>query len=116
METKQYSLCEEVLRRLHGAGVLQDLVVTGSWCVLFYRAYFDRKAFTPTIRTRDIDFAVPVPPRFDKKVDVADLLDGLGFVHRPGTVLLDENLTLNKTKSYDIMYMHRVHNRDAVFA
>ena len=43
-------------------------------------------------------------------------LDGLGFVHRPGTVLLDENLTLNKTKSYDIMYMHRVHNRDAVFA
>ncbi len=80
METKQYSLCEEVLRRLHNAGVLDGMVVAGSWCVLFYQAYFDRKTFSPTIRTRDLDFAVPVPPRFDKTVEISKTLDGLGFV------------------------------------
>lgn len=80
METKQYRLCEEVLRRLHAAGVLDGLVVAGSWCVLFYQAYFDSKSFTPTIRTRDLDLAVPMPTRFHGKVDVGELIDDLGFV------------------------------------
>lgn len=80
METKQYSLCEAVLRRLHDAGVLDGLVVAGSWCVMFYQAYFDRKIFAPTIRTRDLDFVVPIPAGFGKKADVARILDGLGFV------------------------------------
>ena len=80
METKQYRLCEEVLRRLHAAGVLDGLVVAGSWCVLFYQAYFDSKSFTPTIRTRDLDLAVPVPTRFKGRVDVGELIDDLGFV------------------------------------
>ncbi len=80
MDAKQYSLCEEVLRRLHDAGVLDGMVVAGSWCLLFYQAYFDQQTFSPTIRTRDLDFAVPVPPRFAKKADIAKVLDGLGFV------------------------------------
>jgi hypothetical protein len=80
VETKQYSLCEAVLRRLHDAGVLDGMVVAGSWCVLFYQAYFDSKSFSPTIRTRDIDLAIPVPTRFKAKVDVGELIDDLGFV------------------------------------
>lgn len=80
METNQYKLCEQVLRRLHSAGVLDGMVVAGSWCVLFYQAYFDSEDFTPTLRTRDLDFAVPVPTRFSRKTDVAELLDDLGFV------------------------------------
>ena len=80
VETRQYSLCEEVLRRLHNAGVLDGIVVAGSWCVLFYQAYFERKTFSPTIRTRDLDFAVPVPPRFAQQADIAQIIDGLGFV------------------------------------
>ena len=80
METNQYRLCEEVLRRLHTAGVLDGLVIVGSWCVLFYQAYFGSKSFIPTIRTRDLDLAIPVPTRFSGKTDIADVLDGLGFV------------------------------------
>jgi hypothetical protein len=80
VEAKQYSLCEEVLRRLHQAGVLDGIVVAGSWCMLFYQAYFDRCAFTPTIRTRDLDLAVPIPTRFRASTDVTDLLGDLGFV------------------------------------
>lgn len=56
------------------------MVVAGSWCVLFYQAYFDRRIYGPTIRTRDLDFAVPVPLRSRKKVDIAKIIDGLGFV------------------------------------
>jgi hypothetical protein len=80
VETNQYRLCEEVLRRMHTAGVLDGLVVAGSWCVLFYQVYFDSESFTPTIRTRDLDLAVPVPTRFSGKADIAELLDDLGFV------------------------------------
>jgi hypothetical protein len=80
VETNQYRLCEEILRRLQDAGVLDGLVVAGSWCVVFYEAYFDSKDFTPTIRTRDLDLAVPVPTRFSAKTDIAELLGDLGFV------------------------------------
>lgn len=80
METKQYNLCEAVLRRLYDAGVLDGMVVAGSWCMLFYKAYFDSKNFSPTIRTRDLDLAIPVPTRFKGKVDVGELIDDLGFV------------------------------------
>jgi len=80
VETNQYRLCEEILRRLHTAGVLDGVVVAGSWCVVFYQAYFDSKNFTPTIRTRALDLAVPVPTRFSGKTDVAKLLDDLGFI------------------------------------
>ncbi len=80
METNQYRLCEEILRRLHGAGVLDGLVVAGSWCMVFYQAYFDSKNFTPTIRTRDLDLAVPIPKQFTSKTDITELLGDLGFV------------------------------------
>jgi hypothetical protein len=80
VETNQYRLCEEILRRLHAAGVLDAVVVAGSWCVVFYQAYFESKDFAPTIRTRDLDLAVPVPTRFRAKTDISELLDDLGFV------------------------------------
>lgn len=80
METNQYRLCETILRRLHESGVLDGMVVAGSWCLLFYQSYFDRKNFTPTIRTRDLDLAVPIPTRFTDKVDVGELIADLGFV------------------------------------
>jgi len=80
VEKNPYRLCEEVLRRLRDAGVLDGLVVIGSWCVLFYEAYFQSRDYAPTIRTRDLDLAVPIPPRFPQNVDVTSLLKELGFV------------------------------------
>jgi len=56
------------------------MVVAGSWCLLFYQTYFDSGDFTPTIRTRDLDLAVPVPVKFAAKADVGALLAGLGVV------------------------------------
>jgi len=80
VEKKQYRLCEEVLRRLDESGVLSGVVVIGSWCVLFYEKYFLGIDYAPMIRTRDLDLAIPIPPRFKKKVDMTELLADLGFV------------------------------------
>lgn len=60
--------------------MLKELILIGSWCQHFYRSYFTGLRYTPTIRTRDIDFLVPVPFRFKNKVDVEELLRDEGFV------------------------------------
>lgn len=60
--------------------MLKELILIGSWCQHFYRSYFVGLRYTPTIRTRDVDFLVPVPFRIKNKVDVEELLRDEGFV------------------------------------
>jgi hypothetical protein len=82
-------LCLEVLRRLDRAGVLEELMLVGSWCTHFYNQHFAGKATLSALRTRDMDFLVRRPPRFKVKVQIADLLKDLGFLpdlHPEGTV------------------------------
>ena len=45
MEKKQSDLCLEILRRFHKAGILDDLILIGSWCVYFYREYFSNVSY-----------------------------------------------------------------------
>ncbi|TAL27170.1 MAG: hypothetical protein EPN94_01970 [Nitrospirae bacterium] len=59
---------------------MEELILIGSWCQHFYRSYFEGQRYTPTIRTRDMDFLVPVPLQIKKKVDVEALLRNEGFV------------------------------------
>lgn len=83
-------LVVEVLRRLDKAGVLQGMVLVGSWCVHFYKDYFDGAALS-AIRTRDMDFLIPTPPKLKGEVHVAELLKDLGFLtefHGDGSVSL----------------------------
>lgn len=87
----QRTLCHSVLERLAKAGVLEDIVVIGSWCLEGYKSYFGRKTPLTTLRTRDIDFLVPRPTRLRTSVDVPALLEDLGFVtdfHRGGYIRL----------------------------
>ncbi len=79
MEKKQSDLYRDVLRRLDTEGVLSHVLLIGSWCGQLYRNYFKTEHYTPTIRTRDIDFLVPLPPQFDKKVDLQEIFQALGF-------------------------------------
>lgn len=80
MEKKQYELCREVLRRLDQRGLLNNLILIGCWCLLLYKDYFKRSSYRAAIRTRDLDFLIPLPQRFAAKVDLHDLLRDLGFV------------------------------------
>ena len=93
MPSKQYDVCLAVLRRLRDAGVLDHLVLIGSWCLVLYREYFrDAKAF-PAVRTRDMDFLVPSLNKPRSKIDVPALLEDMGFIcglrGREGVMLLE---------------------------
>lgn len=80
MEKKKYDLCLEVLRRMKREGILEKIMLVGSWCVILYEDYFKGKSILPVLRTRDLEFLFPVPLNLDRKTDLYDLLKDLGFV------------------------------------
>lgn len=80
MQNPQFELCVEVLRRLRRQRVLQHLVLTGSWCLLLYRQYFERDELFSTLHTRDMDFLVPVPLKLREQIDLPELFKDLGFL------------------------------------
>jgi len=82
MEKKINSLCLEVLNRLNEAGVLKDLIIIGSWSIYFYKYYFKSENYSTYIRTKDIDFLVPLPLKFQKEVNVFELVKDLGFLEK----------------------------------
>ncbi|OVE76680.1 hypothetical protein BVX98_05185 [bacterium F11] len=45
MEKKQYELCHEILRRFYKHGLLENIILIGSWCILFYKNYFHPSKF-----------------------------------------------------------------------
>jgi len=82
VEKNQYKLCLEVLKRFNKAGILDGFILIGSWCLYFYKAYFKKTPYidVSTLRTRDIDFLIPIQPKIRISVDVPELLKDLGFV------------------------------------
>jgi len=76
----QYELVIEVLNRLNASGVLKYLIFIGSWCLPLYRDYFGDDEPLPAIRTRDMDFLIPEPPKIHDMCDVPALIRDLGFV------------------------------------
>lgn len=80
MEKKKYELCLEVLRRMKKQGILDKIMLVGSWCVFLYDDYFKGESLLPALRTRDIEFLFPVPFRIQSKTDLYGLLKDLGFV------------------------------------
>lgn len=54
MEKSQLDLCLRVLKKLHRAGVLDNIIIIGSWCLYFYRSYFEKSEYSPDIMTKFI--------------------------------------------------------------
>ena len=82
MEKKTNSLCFEILHRLNKAGVLQYLILIGSWSIYFYKYYFKSKDYSTYIRTKDMDFLVPIPSKLSKEINVFELFKDLGFLEK----------------------------------
>lgn len=80
MEKKKYDLFCEVLRRLKQEGILDKIMLVGSWCTYLYQDYFEGKGLLPMLRTRDMEFLFPIPLILDRKTDLYELLKDLGFV------------------------------------
>ncbi len=88
---KKYDLCLEILKRFQQVGILDKIIIVGSWCIYFYKDYFQDKNYTSSIRTRDIDILVPLPFRSKKTINIPELLKDLGFIvdfHREGYIRL----------------------------
>jgi len=51
--------------------------LVGSWCFLLYTRHFGVKSYP--FRTIDIDFLIPNPYKGKKKINIIDLLEGLGY-------------------------------------
>lgn len=60
----------DILQALNKDGLLQDIVLIGSWCLDFYKDLFE--GFKPLVRTTDIDFYVPSPKETFLDGDVVD--------------------------------------------
>lgn len=80
MEKSQYNLCLEVLRRLNRCGLLEEVILIGSWCIQFYKDYFANISYMPVIKTRDMDFLIAAPNAIKTNVDLPELLKELGFI------------------------------------
>jgi len=93
VEKNQYKLCVEVLRRLKNADVLQNMILIGSWCMSFYKDYFSGIDYSPSMKTRDIDFLIPRPGAMKSKANIFEIMKDLGFVRgfrgREGYIVLE---------------------------
>lgn len=69
-----------VLKELDKNGVLQELILIGSWCHIFYREYFDGTPQIPLIRTLDIDLLIPNPFESKNRSNVSQILENLDFI------------------------------------
>jgi len=78
MENK-YKLFLNVLKELQKEGILDEVVLIGSWCQYFYKIYFNNAPEIPSIRTVDIDFLIPRPFHLKKDVNIPEILKKYNF-------------------------------------
>lgn len=63
-----------VLKTLEEAGVLKELILIGSWCLLLYRHHFGGSDLIPAVRTTDLDLLVLRPGKPMRVADVPKAL------------------------------------------
>jgi len=71
---------DKVLEKLDREGILQHLVVVGSWCVYFYRHKFKEAFRLTSWRTKDIEFETSLISKSQKPKNIITILKELDFV------------------------------------
>ncbi len=109
-----------VLRLLQQEGVLDELILIGSWCHYFYKVYFQDTPEIPLVRTLDLDFLVPSRSKIRREANIPEILKRLGFEpvpHYPSGYIKFEHpdisieflvpeLGAGRDKPYDIEKLH----------
>jgi hypothetical protein len=80
LDRKQSTLLFKVLALFQQEALLEHLIVAGSWCIYFYRFYYNRRQSVATLRTRDVDFFIPSPQSIRIDIDLPNELEQLGFM------------------------------------
>ena len=70
----------DLLRRFDREGVLNQVMLIGSWCLALYRSALSGATRLPAIRTLDADFLIPNQGLITRDVNVPSLLEQMGFV------------------------------------
>ncbi len=84
METK-YELALNVLKEFQKEGILDKIVLIGSWCIFFYRQYFDNTDDIHLWKTADIDFLIPDPRKIPGEYNIPDILKKFDFIEKPAS-------------------------------
>jgi len=79
-EEAQLSIFIQLLRRFEREGVLNQIMLIGSWCLFFYRSVLSEGRSLPAMRTLDADFLIPTQRTIRREVNVPLLLKEMGFV------------------------------------
>ena len=74
-----YELFHKILLKFHLSGILENVILIGSWVLPVYKRYFNDSPEIPILRTSDIDFLIPNPPKIGNKVDIPKLLEEYEF-------------------------------------
>jgi Nucleotidyltransferase len=74
-----YELFHKILLKFHLSGILENVILIGSWVLPVYKRYFNDSPEIPILRTSDIDFLIPNPPKIGKKIDIPKLLGEFEF-------------------------------------
>lgn len=80
MQDEKGDLFLELLGVFERLALLDDFILVGSWCHLFYRAYFQDPLAVEPIRTTDVDFLITNPNKGRPERDVSAALHELGFL------------------------------------
>ena len=77
--TENKTLFYKLLSRLDSEGILANLILIGSWVLPIYRHYFNNAPEIPLLRTTDLDFLIPNPPKIAKSIDIPAILKEYDF-------------------------------------
>lgn len=69
----------DIIKILHKENVLEQLMLTGGWCQRLYRHCYNNPLEISALRTADVDFIIRRPIRFEKKLNIAEILGQVGF-------------------------------------
>ena len=103
----QIDIVKNIFTELQQANVLEELVLTGSWCQYVYKMsdeYSHIMQQASTITTMDIDFTVPDKNKVKIEANVPEILRGIGFteeIMRNGVVKFER---LDKTRKKVSVY------------
>ncbi len=77
---EKFDLLLSVLRDLQKANLLKHFVLVGSWCLEFYRYFYNNPVEIPATRTMDADILIPKQFPKDKYVRVVDIMENNDFI------------------------------------
>lgn len=71
----------KVLKLLQQEGLLEHLIVAGSWCIYFYKFYYNKRQPIATLRARDIEQIIRVLDFIQKQNELDSLAEVYSQLH-----------------------------------